>query len=321
MREQIDGTPPKLLLFGARGQLGHDCQEIFAGRFEVVGLGSAELDLRDGAAVERKIGEIRPRVIINAAAHTRVDDCENEVEDAFLINAEAPARMARAAREYGALLVQVSTDYVFPGDRRPPDGYAESDAVGPVSVYGRSKLAGEEAVAASGCDYIIARTAWLYGCRGRNFLKTMLRLSLADPGRRLKVVDDQWGCPTWSRTLAQQLLHLVVSGGRGLYHTVAGDFTTWYGLARAFFELLGREAVLVPCATREYPTPARRPENSILLNRRLAAEERLRMVPWREDLAAFVAAWGAHLLHEARVAAGGDSPRLTELKSAEGDVK
>jgi len=289
---------PRLLLFGARGQLGSDCQEIFAGHFKVIPLGSGQLDLRDGVAVERKVLEVGPQVILNAAAHTRVDDCEKEVDDAFLINAEAPARMARAAREVGALLVQVSTDYVFPGDSRPPAGYVENDPVGPVSVYGRSKLAGEERIKESGCEYIIARTAWLYGGRGKNFLKTMLRLSLSDPDRERKVVADQWGCPTWSMTLAQQLLQLVESDARGLFHAVGEGETTWYGLAVAFLDLMARPHILVPCTTAEYPTPARRPENSILLNCRLAENGFLRMRPWRDDLAAFVAACGPQLLRE-----------------------
>jgi dTDP-4-dehydrorhamnose reductase len=210
VREAVS-SKPRLMLIGARGQLGFDCQEIFSSSYNVKSFSSADLDLAQPDLISSAVLDFQPQVIINAAAHTNVDACESDCEKARLVNAEAPARLAAAAKGCGALLVQVSTDYVFPGDRQLPQGYDEDDAVAPVSVYGRSKLAGEEAVAASGCEYLIVRTAWLYGINGHNFLKTMLKLALADPRQERKVVDDQFGCLTWSRSLAQQLLYLVVS--------------------------------------------------------------------------------------------------------------
>ena len=295
---------PRLMLVGASGQLGYDVSRVFAPFYEVVGFSSRELDLARPETVAGTVLDLRPEVIVNAAAHTRVDDCENEVEKAFLINAEGPARLAAAAAECGSRLVQISTDYVFAGDRRLPDGYCEADPVGPVSVYGRSKLAGEEAAARAGCRLTIVRTAWLYGIHGRNFLKTMLRLALADPEREIRVVDDQVGCPTWSETLARQLRVLVEADAEGIFHAVAGEATTWYGLARAFLELMQVEHRLAPCTSAEYPTPARRPANSILLNRRLAEENLLVMRPWREDLAVFVGRYREKLLEEARAELG-----------------
>ncbi len=297
------GDRPRLLLVGARGQLGSDCGRIFAPFFEVVGLGSRELDLTRPETIEPLVLELRPAVIVNAAAHTRVDDCEAEVEKAFLVNAEGPARLAAAAARCGSRLVQVFTDYVFPGDRPLPEGYREADPVGPLSVYGRSKLAGEEAAARAGCRLTIVRTAWLYGIAGHNFLRTMLRLALADPRRELKVVDDQFGCPTWSATLARQILVLVRAEASGIFHAVAEGATTWFGLAKAFLELLEVEHHLVPCTTDEYPTPARRPANSILINRRLKEENLLVMRPWREDLQDYVNNYRDTLLAAARQAA------------------
>ncbi len=296
--EERERDLPRLLLIGAYGQLGSECREIFAPYFDLVCLGSGDLDLRFPDEVERAVLDCHPDVIINAAAHTGVDACEEEVEKAFLINAESPARMALAARRTGALLVQVSTDYVFPGDRRPPRGYSETDAVGPVSVYGRSKLEGERAIAGSGCEFQVVRTAWLYGRCGRNFLKTMLRLALQDPSRELRVVADQFGSPTWSRTLAQQLLRLVRSDSRGIFHAVGEGYTNWYELARRFLTLMEVKHQLKPCATEDYPTPARRPANSILYNRRLGEAGLLLMRPWERDLENFVAACRLELIEE-----------------------
>ena len=293
------GTKSRLMLIGARGQLGCDCREIFSPLFEVESFSSDDLDLTRPDDVSTAVLSCRPEIIINCAAHTRVDDCETDSEKAHLINAESPARLAAAAKSCGALLVQVSTDYVFSGERGIPQGYAEGDAVAPVSVYGRSKLAGEEAVVAAGCAYLIVRTSWLYGINGHNFLKTMLRLALDEPDKERKVVADQFGCPTWSRSLAQQLLSLVESGKRGLYHAAAEGSASWFQVASRFLELMEVEHHLVPCTTAAYPTPARRPANSILLNQKLKDDGLLLMRPWQEDLELFVSRYRDRLLKEA----------------------
>lgn len=291
-------TKPRLMLIGSRGQLGSDCKEIFSPSFMVKGFTSLDLDLMRPDDLGSAVLNFSPNVIINAAAYTKVDSCETDVERARLVNAESPARLADAARRCGALLVQVSTDYVFSGERALPQGYTEFDEVSPVSVYGRSKLAGEEAVAASGCNYLIARTAWLYGLNGQNFLKTMLRLALAEPERERKIVADQFGCLTWSRSLAQQLLILVESGKRGLYHAVAEGFASWFEVASRFLELMEVEHRLAPCTTAEYPTPAQRPANSILLNYKLKQDGLLVMRSWQEDLELFVSCYRDQLIKE-----------------------
>ncbi len=297
VREAVS-SKPRLMLVGARGQLGFDCREIFSSSYNVKSFSSADLDLAQTDSISSAILDFQPQVIINAAAHTKVDACETDTEKVILVNVKAPAQLAVSARLCGALLVQVSTDYVFPGDRQLPQGYDEDDAVGPVSVYGRSKLAGENAVAASGCEYLIVRTAWLYGINGHNFLKTMLKLALLDSELERKVVADQFGCLTWSRTLAQQLLRLVESGKRGLYHAVAEGSATWFEVASRFLELMEVEHRLVACTTAEYPTPAQRPANSILLNRKLKDEGLLLMRPWQEDLELFVRLYRGQLLKE-----------------------
>ncbi len=294
-----DNEKPLLLLIGVRGQLGYDCVKVFSDTFSVKGLSSSDLDLSCTDEIQTTITKYRPVVILNCAAYTKVDNCESEVETARLINSEAPAQLAAAAKVCKALLVHVSTDYVFPGDRKLPDGYSEEDKVGPVSVYGKSKLAGELAISESGCEYLIVRTAWLYGINGHNFLKTMLRLVLSAPETERKVVTDQYGCLTSSWRLAQQLLKLVEAGKRGLYHGVGEDSANWFQVASYFLQRMQVEHRLTPCTTAEYPTPARRPANSILLNRRLKDNKLLLMRPWQEDLDLFVGKYQEQLLNEA----------------------
>lgn len=289
---------PVLLLIGVRGQLGYDCNKVFSPAYSVKGLSSADFDLSLTDEIKETVFKYRPDVILNCAAYTKVDNCESETETARLINADAPSQLAAAAKVCKALLVHISTDYVFSGNRELPDGYAEIDKVKPVSVYGASKLAGEQAISASGCEHIIVRTAWLYGINGHNFLKTMLRLVLSEPEKERKVVADQYGCLTWSLRLAQQLLKLVEAGKRGLYHGVGEGAANWFQIADYFLQQMQVEHRLTPCTTAEYPTPARRPANSILLNRKLKDDGLLLMRPWQEDLDLFVERYRERLLDE-----------------------
>ncbi|MCK5915482.1 MAG: dTDP-4-dehydrorhamnose reductase [Deltaproteobacteria bacterium] len=297
--KQRKSVKPTLLLIGVRGQLGYDCAKVFSPYFSVSSLNSSELDLSHTDKIMAKVIKYQPDVIVNCAAYTKVDNCESDIETAHLINAEAPARLAAAAKECNALLVHISTDYVFSGDRALPNGYSETDKVNPVSVYGASKLAGEEAIVLSGCEHLIVRTAWLYGINGHNFLKTMLRLVLSEPDKERKVVADQFGCLTWSLRLAQQLLKLIKADKRGLYHGVGEGSANWYEVASCFLQLMRVEYRLTPCTTAEYPTPARRPANSILLNRRLKEDDLLLMRPWQDDLGEFVDNYRESLLKEA----------------------
>ena len=290
---------PRLIIIGVRGQLGYDCAQVFSSAFSVTGLSSSELNLTNLEEISTTIIKYQPDVILNCAAYTKVDNCESEVEIAHKINGEAPARLAAAAKACKALLVHISTDYVFPGNRILPEGYCETDQVDPVSVYGVTKLSGEEAIAESGCEHLIVRTAWLYSINGHNFLKTMLRLVLSEPEKVRKVVADQFGCLTWSWRLAQQLLILVEAGKKGLYHGVGEGSANWFEIASDFLQLMQVEHRLIPCSTAEYPTPAQRPANSILLNSRLKEDGLLLLRPWRQDLEMFVKRFRDRLLDEA----------------------
>jgi dTDP-4-dehydrorhamnose reductase len=230
------------------------------------------------------VAALRPAIIVNAAAYTAVDQAESEPGPACLVNAEAPEALARAAKELGALLVHYSTDYVFDGEKTGT--YREEDPANPLGVYGRTKLEGERAIQASGCEHLIFRTSWVYGARGRNFLLTMMRL--ARERDELRVVDDQRGAPTWSRmiaeTTAQALARRGDGGPSGLYHLSGGGETTWFGFTRAIVETMGLNPRLTPITTADYPLPARRPANSLLCNDRLERDFGLRLPDWRESL-------------------------------------
>ena len=289
----------KTLLIGREGQLAWELRRTLACLGEVVALGrgSGGLDLADFDAVRAAAREIKPGLIVNAAAYTAVDQAEREPELAFRINAEAVRVLAEEALAMGAGLVHYSTDYVFSGDGRSP--YREHDPTGPLNVYGLSKLAGEEAIRATGVPHLILRTAWVYGRRGQNFLLTMLRL--LRERESLKVVDDQRGAPSWSRLIAEATALLITRSTRngrfepaeraGTYHLSCGGETTWYGFAETIREL-GQSLGILPeaCARLEpipssgYPTPARRPGYSVLSNEKLSKEFELALPDWKEAL-------------------------------------
>jgi dTDP-4-dehydrorhamnose reductase len=296
----------RVLLFGRNGQVGGELVRQFEqrasrapqGGYELIALDRAGCDLADADAVHAVIARTRPQVVVNAAAWTAVDRAEAEPDACQRINADAPAAMAAAARDSGALLLHYSTDYVFDGRAHRP--YREDDPVAPLGAYGRSKLDGERAIAATGCAAIVLRTSWVYGLTGHNFLRTMLRL--AGEREELGVVDDQRGSPTWSRSIARATLHLLDRhahdpaswpGVSGLYHATAGGSTTWFGFAGAIFEQapgLARRPRLRPLATADYPVPAPRPAWSVLDCSRLQARFALALPGWREALSECLAA-------------------------------
>ena len=289
-----------ILITGGSGQLGKDCELALNTSHAVTCFDIDELDIGDSGSVNQTADRIRPGVIINCAAFTQVDACETQTETAWRVNATGPENLARWARKNGALLVHISTDYVFDGKKTPPETYGETDAPAPLSGYGKTKLAGEQAVTAAGGDFIILRTAWLYGFHGHNFLRTILKKTLADPERRLTIVDDQYGSPTWSYRLALQIRHLLEHNARGIFHASAEGYCTWYGLARYFLEKLNVPHHIAPCTTDDYPLPATRPQCVILENRRLNDAHLNIMKSWDQDIDLFVERFGPALLEECR---------------------
>jgi dTDP-4-dehydrorhamnose reductase len=281
----------KILLTGRSGQVGAELERVLAPLGELAATDRATLDLGNPRSIEAAVRRAQPQVIVNAAAYTAVDRAEKEVDAAFAVNATAPAVLAAEARALDALLVHYSTDYVFDGEKPAP--YVETDPVAPLNVYGRSKLAGEQAVAASGCRHFIFRTSWVYGPRGRNFLHAILAAAREKP--ELRVVDDQRGAPTSAEALAVATAQVLAEARlraqpSGLYHMSAAGETTWHGFARAIVEGAGMAIPVLPISSDQYPVAARRPRNSLLDNRKLAATFGTALPDWRSGLAAVLPA-------------------------------
>ncbi len=279
-----------ILVFGRGGQVARELASVADDR-AIVFAGRETLDLAHLDSVDGLIARISPSAVINAAAYTAVDRAEREVEAAYALNRDAPAAMARACAARGLPLVHFSTDYVFDGTLDRP--YVETDPTGPTSVYGASKLAGEQAVTAGGGSAIILRTAWVYSAHGTNFVKTMLRL--AQDRDEVSVVANQIGRPTWARDVARAALLAVDTLERdpalaGLYHLSGPDDASWADLAAETFALSARRggptAQVRPITSDEYPTPAQRPANSRLDRGKIDAVLTLSRRPWRESLAA-----------------------------------
>ncbi|MBW2109434.1 MAG: dTDP-4-dehydrorhamnose reductase, partial [Deltaproteobacteria bacterium] len=224
--------------------------------------------------------------------------CETEREAARQVNVQGPENLAASAKRHGVFLVHVSTDYVFDGNKPVPEAYTEADTPSPISYYGKTKLEGEMAIQRICPDHAIVRTAWLYGGSGPNILKTFLRRALSDPAGEIRVVNDQYGSPTWSYRLALQMARLIEAKGHGVYHATSQGYCTWYDLACYFLNLMDVPHRVVPCSTAEYPTAARRPKNSILDNSGLKARGIDLMPRWEDDLNAFVARYRSGLIQE-----------------------
>ena len=273
----------RVLLTGASGQLARAVRQEWSGH-ELLCPDRARLDLADRETIRAAITQARPQVVLNLAAFTQVDRCQSEVERAMLINGTAVGWLAEACAEQGALLMQISSDYVFDGLAVRP--YREDDPTGPRSVYGRSKGLGEER-ARLAPEHLIVRTAWLYDAWGKNFLLTML--AAAAQGRALKVVAYQQGTPTSCRALARQLLSALEEGWRGTVHATCQGQTSWYGFAREIFRQQGLAAELSPCTSAEYLLPAPRPAYSVLAGERRRLLGSDRMPPWEAALAEVLA--------------------------------
>ena len=297
---------PRLLVTGASGQVGGALLRTLAPLGEVIVLDRAELDLANADSIRHAMREVQPRWVVNAGAYTAVDKAESEHEMAHAINTIAPGVFGEEAKKIGAAVIHFSTDYVFNGEKSTP--YIETDATGPLNVYGRTKLDGEHALAATGAAHLIFRTSWVYGATGKNFLRSILRM--AQEREVLRIVADQHGGPTWSEDLARMtaraIAHLeetaeagspenTVGAANGLYHATGSGETTWFAYAQAIVEAArerhpnAKLAAVEPIATAEYPTPARRPKNSRLDCGKLERTFGWRMPEWRDSVRRVVA--------------------------------
>ena len=286
---------PRILIVGNAGQLGRELESIFANVGPIVAVDRESVDLADADQTRALVDRAAPDLILNAAAYTAVDRAESERDLAFAINEQAPRVLAEKALKRNALLVHYSTDYIFNGSKSEP--WVETDVPDPLNVYGASKLAGEQAVESVGGKFLTFRTSWVYGPHGNNFLLTMLRL--ARERDRLSIVDDQVGAPTTSIELARAthaIVTRILAGDlgpaqdySGLYHMTCSGSVSWFGFAQAIFaraaELLGvKPPELTPIATKDYPTPAARPRNSVLTNAKLKKRFGIQLPSWQSAL-------------------------------------
>jgi dTDP-4-dehydrorhamnose reductase len=269
----------KILITGSKGQLGQELAEVLPGRgHEVVGLSRNELDIAEADAVELAVGTHSPKLVVNAAAYTNVDGCETETELAYSVNALGPRNLAQACERRSCELLHVSTNYVFDGEDDRP--YEPFDPPNPISAYGRTKLAGEEYVKHLMERWYVVRSAGVYG-RGRNFVRTMLRLGAQR--EVLKVKDDEFISPTYARDLAEGIAEVVEAGSYGLFHLTNAGSCSWYEFTREIFRLAGVEVELIPIPSLDYPLPAARPANGLLSS--LGSPE---LRHWREALADYL---------------------------------
>jgi dTDP-4-dehydrorhamnose reductase len=283
---------PRALVIGKNGQVGWELRRILGPIAQVVALDYPEIDFGQEDGLRQCVREVRPTVIFNAAAYTAVDKAETDEALCRQVNATAPRILAEEAKRAAALLVHYSTDYVYDGTKA--GAYVETDAANPTSAYGRTKLAGDEGVMSAGGDYLVFRLCWVYGARGKNFLLTIQRL--AREKETLRVVRDQIGAPTWSRMIAEATVFAVRqvwaakdrSAYNGAYHLCATGQTSWHGFAEAIVNRMPEAErkcrVIEPIGTNEYPTPARRPANSVMDTARLQKTFGIRLPDWEESL-------------------------------------
>lgn len=301
MKEKHSGAL-RILLTGRDGQVGRELNRSLTKLGQVTATGRDELDLTSDYAIGDVVHELRPQLIVNAAAYTAVDKAESEPDFAHRVNAEAVETLAAAAKSVGAAVIHYSTDYVFDGSKETP--YVESDRPHPRSVYGKSKLDGETALAAAGIPYLILRTSWVYSAEGKNFLLTILRLAMERP--ELHVVNDQIGAPTWSRDIAKATASIAekwhhekfATAKSGVYHMTATGKTSWFGFAEEAVRLRAKSAAahgttfarLIAIPSSDYPTPAERPKNSQLNCAKVAREFDCSLPEWKASVAAVMRA-------------------------------
>ena len=287
----------RILLIGKNGQIGWELQKALEGLGELTATGKNELDLCDPTQIQQIIHEIKPGLIINAAAYTAVDKAEEEPDLTMAVNGTAPGILAQEAKQIGSALIHYSTDYVFDG-KIPSGAYQEEDAPNPLNVYGQTKLAGEQAIAQQAIPHLILRTSWVYGSRAKNFMLTILKL--AKEQKEFRIVNDQVGAPTWCGVIAkatQQIILSLLDPSKeqisekmntisGIYHLSCKGETSWYGFAKAIldYSIETQPAKMSPIPSSEYQTPAKRPARSVLSNAKIARNLGIQMPLWEEAL-------------------------------------
>ena len=284
----------KLLVTGSKGQLGRDLIESLSPKFNISGFDIDQVDIRDAKQVMQFITEAKPDIVLHTAAYADVDGCESDKETAKTVNTDGTGNVALACKEINARMIYYSTDYIFDGEKGSP--YIEIDKPNPQTVYGKSKLEGEQKIIDTLDNYAILRIAWLYGAHGINFVRTIIKLGntqmqKAKSGQvvdALTVVDDQFGSPTWTIEVARQTEIVINNNLNGIFHCTAEGHTSWYNFAKMIFEELALNVYLKPCTTEQYPRPATRPKYSVMENKNLKDNNSNIMVDYKTALKKFL---------------------------------
>jgi dTDP-4-dehydrorhamnose reductase len=293
----------KILLLGAKGMLGSDCKTVLSRHHEVIAPDKKELNIISWDKVIESLHDIMPKVIINCAAYTNVDASEKSSEAFALkkVNIEGPRNLSQGAARFDSKLIHISSDYVFNGLKPIPQPYFEDDPpLDPISAYGRSKMESEVAVRENAPDYVIIRTGWLYGRNGANFITTLLAHVFSKKKKPLKVVDDQYGSPTWTHRLAEQIAEIVKYDLKGTFHVTAEEYCSRLEYAQCVIEKLNIHVPIEPCKLSDFPQMAKRPQNCILENRLLKKQGINLMQHWKSDLETYLDEFGEALIKEAK---------------------
>jgi dTDP-4-dehydrorhamnose reductase len=298
----------KILLLGGKGMLGSDCRKALGQDYEIVAPDKRELDIVSWDRVIETLQHIRPNIILNCAAVTRVNACE-EHKTAYLcrkVNVEGPRNLAQGSARFGSKVIHLSSDFVFNGAKALPQPYFEDDPLDPLSEYGRAKMESEMAVRENASDYLIIRTGWLYGREGENFVKSLVAQALnKKKSKKIKAPNDYFGSPTWSYRLAEQIRDLIQVEGKGTVHATAEGYCSFYEAAGFVIEQLNLKMPLEPCRLKDIHKKAKRPTNCILENRALKKNGLNVMKHWQEDLSLFLDRFGEELIKQAKESSKG----------------
>jgi len=293
----------KILLLGSKGMLGSDCRAVLSQNYDILSPDKKELDIVSWDKVIDRMHHMHPEIVLNCAAMTDLDVCEESRQSYMVrkVNIEGPRNIAQASARYNCKVIQISSDQVFNGDKAIPQPYFEDDTLDPLSAFGRSKMESETAVRENASDYMIVRSGWLYGAEGDDFIKSLLNSVLGKKkSRKIKVVEDQFGSPTWSFRVAQQIQELIRADGKGTYHATAEGYCSRLEYARFVVKKLGLKVSLDPCSLSECRRKAKRPANCILENRLLKKHGINLMPSWKEDLDLYLDRFGDDLIKQAK---------------------
>ena len=291
----------KILLLGSTGMLGSEFHKLLSNDFEIIAPTSKELDIISWDRVIETLQNVSPDIILNCAGFTDVDACETEDFKVRKVNVEGPRNLAQGAARFNCKLIHISSDYVFSGLKNLPQPYFEDDSLDPLSAYGKSKMESEVGVRENASDYIIIRSAWLYGAQGRHFIQSLLINALKKKKKSLRVVNDQSGSPTWTYRLALQIRELIQKNAKGTYHATSEGYCSRYEFAQFVLKKLKIKAKIEPCSLKDYPQAAKRPGNCILENRLLKKQGIHIMPDWKEDASLFLDQFGKDMVKRAKL--------------------